>query len=127
MNFWYNPMNTFIMFSNAHIAVLLIVSMLIIIFIYYKSALIPYRKPLRIIFGITLLTSHVLLTIWYITTGNWSVKSALPLELCSISAIAVGITSLTTNNRMMALLYFFQCVIVLPGRRPDREFRRKPA
>lgn len=106
MDFWYNPANKFMMFSGAHIAMLLTAFTLIAMLIHYKSALMAYRKPLRITIGITLLSSHALLTIWYITTGNWTVTHALPLELCSISAIACGIMCLSASRRLTSIFYF---------------------
>src|SRR5699024_12436706 len=44
--------------------------------------------------------------IWYVLTGTWSVQQALPIELCSIASLAVGIMLLTKNRFLFETFYF---------------------
>src|SRR5699024_6634853 len=55
--------------------------------------------------------SRLNLDIWYVLTGTWSVQQALPIELCSITSLAVGIMLLTKNRFLFETFYF----IVIAG------------
>src|SRR5690625_7502091 len=77
----------------------------IVIFI-FRFQLKPYRKQIRLFIGTLLILSRLSLNIWYVLTGTWSVQHALPIELCSIASLAVGIMLLTKNRFLFETFYF---------------------
>lgn len=94
------------MFGPMHIIMLIIATTALFTLFRYQQQLRPYRKEIRIIMGATILISHVALTNWYLSTDNWTTRASLPLELCSISAIIIGIIALARNIKMIRFFYF---------------------
>lgn len=107
MQLWfYNPESNFQMWDMIHIVtILFIVAMIFSLFIFKKSLLL-YRAKIRITVGWTLIISRLSLDFWYISTEQWSLKSSLPLELCSIASIMCGIMLLTKNRNLFEMFYF---------------------
>lgn len=118
MQLWfYNPENHFHMWDIVHIVTILFIITSLISLFTFKKFLYPYRDKIRITIGWTLIISRLSLDIWYISTEQWSLKSSLPLELCSIASIMCAIMLLTKNRHLFEVFYFialagaFQAVI----------------
>src|SRR5699024_2068648 len=82
-----------------------VLTIMFILFI-FRFQLKPYRKQIRLFIGTLLILSRLNLDIWYVLTGTWSVQQALPIELCSIASLAVGIMLLTKNRFLFETFYF---------------------
>lgn len=105
-NWFYNPTISFHMWDLTHVITVGIALIFIFILFAYRSALLPYRKTIRIATGCTLIASRISLDIWYITTGEWSFQSSLPLELCSIASLICGVM-LLINSRFLCEIFYF--------------------
>src|SRR5690625_4015893 len=107
MSSWfYNPDHTFQMGGIDHLFALLIFVIIVIILFSNRNKLLSHRRKIRLIIGWTLILSRITLDIWYISTGQWTVTSSLPLELCSIASIMCGIMLLTKNRFLFEVFYF---------------------
>lgn len=107
MQLWfYNPESNFHMWDMIHITTMLLIIACIFALFIFKDFLRPYRDKIRIAVGWTLIASRLSLDFWYISTDQWSVKSSLPLELCSIASIMCGIMLLTRNKHLFEVFYF---------------------
>lgn len=107
MQAWlYNPDNNFQMWDVIHIATILFIILNISALFIFKNFLRTYREKIRVTIGWTLIISRLSLDIWYISTGQWSLKSSLPLELCSIASLMCGIMLLTKNKHLFEIFYF---------------------
>ncbi|MBS4200915.1 TIGR02206 family membrane protein [Bacillus sp. FJAT-49732] len=92
---------TFVMFSTAHIASIIVSFLSLSLLFIFKKRLIIHSKKLILIerlFALSLLVMEVLYHIWLIRIGRWSLIDSLPLELCSIS-LMVAIILLWTGNK----------------------------
>ncbi|HLR64607.1 MAG TPA: TIGR02206 family membrane protein [Pseudogracilibacillus sp.] len=107
MTFWYNPTNRFMMFSSEHYTMLISCLILLGIVFLFRKKLSHYRLQINYVFGAYFLISNLLLVIWYVTTDNWSWKHSLPIELCTISALLVGLICLSGKTKLMPYVYFF--------------------
>lgn len=105
--FWYNPDDRFTMFSAEHVIVLVIALILCALLFIFRKPLMKYRRKLVFSIGLYFLMSNILLLIWYVTTDNWSVKSSLPLELCTIAALILGALSVSGKISGIPYVYFF--------------------
>lgn len=107
MSKWfYDPEEQFYMWDIAHLITILVIIILISLLFIYRKPLFPYRKKIRITVGLSLIMSRISLDVWYMATGQWSTKSSLPLELCSIASIACAIMLLTKNRSLFEIFYF---------------------
>src|SRR5699024_19326 len=83
------------------------IGILLIVSLYLgRHFLHPYRKMIRIIVGCMLIGSRITLDIWYVMTGEWSLHTSLPLELCSIASLVCGIM-LLINSRFLCEIFYF--------------------
>lgn len=107
MRLWfYNPDSSFHMWDTTHIMTITFAVAIIFALFIFRRSLLPYRNVIRITAGWTLIISRLSLDFWYISTGQWSVGSSLPLELCSIASIVSGIMLLTKNRHLFEVFYF---------------------
>lgn len=107
MQLWfYNPENNFHMWDMIHIVTILFIVVCISALFTFKKFLRPHREKIRITIGWILIISRLSLDFWYISTSQWSLKSSLPLELCSIASIMCGIMLLTKNKHLFEIFYF---------------------
>jgi len=120
---FYNPNSNFQMWGMTHIVTIIFIIVCLFALFVFKKTLIPYRRKIRITVGWTLIISRLSLDIWYISTDQWSVKSSLPFELCSIASIMCAIMLLTKNKSLFEVFYFialagaFQAIVT-----PDLNF-----
>ena len=105
-NWFYNPQETFNMWDLTHVLTIMFILFIYIVIFIFRFQLKPYRKQIRLFIGTLLILSRLNLDIWYVLTGTWSVQQALPIELCSIASLAVGIMLLTKNRFLFETFYF---------------------
>src|SRR5699024_5190833 len=79
-----------------------------IVFLFRKK-LSHYRLQINYVFGAYFLISNLLLVIWYVTTDNWSWKHSLPIELCTIFSLLVGLICLLCKTNFILYLCIFYC------------------
>jgi len=120
---FYNPNSNFQMWGMTHIVTIIFIIVCLFALFVFKKTLLPYRRKIRITVGWTLIISRLSLDIWYLSTSQWSVKSSLPFELCSIASIMCAIMLLTKNKSLFEVFYFialagaFQAIVT-----PDLNF-----
>src|SRR5699024_10649479 len=113
----------FQMWDMTHLITIVFALTIILALFVFRKSLYPYRNTIRITVGWLLMISRLSLDFWYISTGQWSLKSSLPFELCSIASIMCGIMLLTKNRSLFEVFYFialagaFQAIIT-----PDLNF-----
>ena len=103
---FYNPDSNFYMWSTIHLITIFIIFVVIISLFYFREFLQPHRHMIRITMGWTLIFSRLSLDFWYITTGQWSLQTSLPFELCSIASILCAIMLFTKNRHLFEIFYF---------------------
>src|SRR5699024_2244765 len=96
----------FQMWDMTHLITIVFALTIILALFVFRKSLYPYRNTIRITVGWLLMISRLSLDIWYISTDQWSVKSSLPLELCSIASIMCAIMLLTKNKSLFEVFYF---------------------
>lgn len=97
--------SSFIMFSVAHIAVIVVLCMaIVLLFIGRKKS--PVSQKYERIFALSLLVMEVLYHVWMMTTGRWTLASSLPLELCSISLLVTIVLLWTGNKHLIDFVFF---------------------
>lgn len=107
MHLWfYNPDSNFQMWDMTHIITIALALTITVALFAFRKTLYPYRRTIRITVGSALIISRLSLDFWYVSTGQWTLKSSLPLELCSIASILCGIMLLTKNRHLFEVFYF---------------------
>ena len=100
---------SFVMFSLAHIAAVIALSILIITLFSMKNKWsiqsIRSRRFERL-FALSLLVMEVLYHVWLLQTGRWNLANSLPLELCSISLVITIILLWTGNKHAYDLVFY---------------------
>src|SRR5690625_866263 len=102
----YNPTIPFHMWKTTHLLTILFIGLIVLSFYLFKGQLKPHRNFIRISVGWTLILSRLSLDIWYVITDQWSVRTSLPLELCSIASLICGLMLLTKNRHLLEIFYF---------------------
>src|SRR5690625_23188 len=105
-NWYYNPNITFHMWTFEHFFTVFLILVLILSLFLFKEKLYKYRRIIRLTVGWGLIVSRISLDYWYVTTGEWTLTSSLPLELCSIASLICGIMLLTKNRLLFEVFYF---------------------
>lgn len=103
---FYDPDMPFVIWQTTHIITIIIIFLIVLFLFVFRKQLMPYRRLIRIGIGLALFLSRLSLDIWYIMTDQWSIRSSLPLELCSIASLVCGIMLLTKNRHLFEILYF---------------------
>jgi len=67
----------------------------------------PARTYLRLALAILLILQEVLLQLWELGAGIWSVDNSLPLQLCSLSLILTSLMLLTRSAGLYQVVYFW--------------------
>ncbi len=106
VEWFYNPMEQFQMWDLTHLLTIALIIVLYIFIFIYRHRLGAYRKQIRLTIGITIILSRISLDIWYVTTDTWNLQHALPIELCSIASLAVGVMLLTKSRFLFETFYF---------------------
>lgn len=106
LNWFYNPQEIFTMWDFTHILTIILILFIYLAIYIFRFQLQAYRKQIRLFIGTLLILSRLSLDIWYMLTGTWSLNHALPIELCSIASLAVGVMLLTKNHFLFETFYF---------------------
>lgn len=98
----------FVLFSNEHMAALLIgIVVLIVTFLFREQLRVQPVKNL-VMYGLAgiLISCEILLHIWYITSDRWAIHFSLPLQLCSMAIILSAVMLLTRSYALYEFNYF---------------------
>ena len=96
------------MFSTSHIAaVLVILGVCILMYVLKSEIRGKGTKKFRLSLAAILIFQEVSFQIWSITTGLWSVKYTLPLQLCSITTILTAVLLVTKSKKLYEVIYFW--------------------
>ena len=98
----------FKLFSIPHIITLFLITVSIIfILLLLKDRTEKIRFKFRLIIGISAIVLQYLYLIWLIVNDIFSIKTSLPLQICSISLILVFFANITKNKFIINMLYFW--------------------
>ncbi|NUU78474.1 YwaF family protein [Paenibacillus xylanilyticus] len=109
---WLDPYDAepFIMFSNPHLWAMGSSAMMIILLFLFRNRLRTWpertRRVMRIALAVFMLGCEVVLQFWYVYGGVWSVRTSLPLELCSLSLLLSAVLLLTRSRLLHSSLLF---------------------
>ncbi|TCP27073.1 putative integral membrane protein (TIGR02206 family) [Scopulibacillus darangshiensis] len=98
----------FHLFSKEHLITLLIIGLLGVMLLIFR-VLLRHRglgECIRYLLAFLLLATEVCLQIWYVSSGAWSVRYALPLQLSDITVLLTIIMLLTRSANLFKFLYF---------------------
>ncbi|MFA9557054.1 TIGR02206 family membrane protein [Evansella sp. AB-rgal1] len=91
--------------SYAHIFILLLFGVCVIWMYLHRQK--SYMIKVRWVLLAILLLSEILLLIWTISNNMWTVRSNLPLNLCTISIYLSAFMLITRSYRVFEIIYFF--------------------
>lgn len=91
--------------SSAHVLILLFFCISVIWMYLHRHK--HYMLRIRWILLAILLLSEIGLLIWTLSNNMWSVRSNLPLNLCTISIYLSAFMLITRSYRVFEILYFF--------------------
>jgi hypothetical integral membrane protein (TIGR02206 family) len=109
---WLDPYDAelFILFSTSHIVTISGIAVLIVLLFMLRHRLRLWseraRRTLRIILACIMFGSEIVLQLWYIYGGVWTLQTSLPLELCSLSLLLSGVLLLTRSRWLHSALLF---------------------
>jgi len=103
------PVEGFEMFSTSHAFVLTFIMIIGCGLYYFRNSLreSPHNNIIRIVMAVLLLSTEVVLQIWCLSTGVWSVYHSLPLHLCSMAVILCPVMLVTKKYSLYEVLYFW--------------------
>ena len=109
---WLDPYDVrlFIMFSNPHMWAMACTAIVIILLYLLRNKLRAWpertRRVLRMSLAFFMIGCEVLLQLWYVYGGVWSVRTSLPLELCSLSLLLSAVLLLTRSRLLFSGVFF---------------------
>ncbi|WP_336759182.1 YwaF family protein [Paenibacillus sp. USHLN196] len=109
---WLDPYDAelFILFSTSHIVTISGIAVLIVLLFLLRHRLRLWseraRRTLRIVLACIMFGCEIVLQLWYIYGGIWSLQTSLPLELCSLSLLLSGVLLLTRCRWLHSALLF---------------------
>lgn len=97
------------MFSTPHLAAISAIVLLCILLIVFKGSLQNGRFKLgfRYFMAAFIMIQQILLYVWYVRTGEWSISWTLPIQLCDISIFLSAFALVKKNFYIYELLYFW--------------------
>ena len=104
-----NDNSVFPLFSTGHMIALFVIVGIIVAMAVYAPKLreTVIRKRVARIIGITLFLQQFLMYLWYITSGNFTIKESLPLYACRISAILCIAMMFNEKYSIFEIVYFW--------------------
>ncbi|WP_458125575.1 YwaF family protein [Paenibacillus sp. Z3-2] len=109
---WLDPYDAepFILFSTSHIVTISGIAVLILLLFILRHQLRLWseraRHTLRIVIACIMFGCEIVLQLWYIYGGVWTLQTSLPLELCSLSLLLSGVLLLTRSRWLHSALLF---------------------
>ncbi len=101
---WTGP--AFEMFGPPHVAALLIIILLNIGLLRFKSTTEEARRRLRWTLAVILWANEVGWHIWNYAVGLWDIQTMLPLHLCSLLVWGGALALVTRNYSVYEFMYF---------------------
>ena len=94
--------------SDSHVYALLGISFTLTLVLWYAIYLNDHEKRRRLRIGIAsfMILVEISWHVWAVSVGVWHVNHALPLHLCSVSAILSIFMLINRNYNIFELLYF---------------------
>ncbi|MDP9700705.1 putative integral membrane protein (TIGR02206 family) [Paenibacillus intestini] len=109
---WLDPYDAepFAAFSTSHIASMIIIFVLVILLFLFRHRLrfMSERSSRTVRIGLAgfMVSCEIVLQIWYVYGGIWSLQTSLPLELCSLSLLLSALLLLTRQKWLFSALLF---------------------
>jgi hypothetical integral membrane protein (TIGR02206 family) len=102
---WNGP--PFQLFGGPHLGALLVVVLLNVVLVWrFRGAPEGTRTRVRWILVAAMWTQELCWHLWNAIIGRWSIRTMLPLHLCSAMVWTSGILLLTRSRRLYPLVYF---------------------
>jgi hypothetical integral membrane protein (TIGR02206 family) len=110
------PGESFSLGCTSHLVTLAVLALLVASFPLLRG---PRREALRTAFRYTaaglLIAVEALLHLWAYTNGEWTVRTMLPLQLCSVSQYLGAVMLLTRSERLYQYVYYTAIAGALPA------------
>ena len=109
---WLDPYDAapFMAFSTSHIVSMIIIVLLVLLLFLFRHSLRKLSERssrlLRIGLASMMIGSEIVLQLWYVYGGIWSLQTSLPLELCSLTLLLSALLLLTRTRWLYSALLF---------------------
>jgi hypothetical integral membrane protein (TIGR02206 family) len=112
-----SPLRRFRLFSPSHLAGIGAFAAVNILIALFSSRIrgTPLDTALRFGIGAILYVNEILLSVWRLRHGMWSVKTSLPFHLCGVSVVLCPIMLGTESYTLFELTYFWAMGGALQG------------
>lgn len=99
--------SAFVLFGPAHLGALAVAIALNLLLVRrFRGAPQPTRRRMRWILVAAMWTHEIVWHLWNVATGQWTLRTMLPLHLCSAMVWISGVLLLTSSRRLYPLVYF---------------------
>lgn len=95
----------FAIFDTAHIGALLVIFLLNIFLLRYRSKDESVRRKVRVTMAVIMWVNEGLWHLWNIVNGTWSIQEHLPLHACSVLIWLAGFMLIKKNYRIYEFVY----------------------
>lgn len=109
---WLDPYDAepFMLFSTSHLWAISLIAALIISMFLFRNWLCSLsshkRRAIRMTMACVMFGCEIVLQLWYVYGGVWSLQTSLPLELCSLSLLLSALLLLTRSRLLHSALLF---------------------
>ncbi|MBB6023170.1 putative integral membrane protein (TIGR02206 family) [Paenibacillus sp. JGP012] len=109
---WLDPYDAapFMAFSTSHIISMIIIALLVLLLFLFRHSLRKLSERssrlLRVGLASMMIGSEIVLQLWYVYGGVWSLQTSLPLELCSLTLLLSALLLLTRTRWLYSALLF---------------------
>jgi hypothetical integral membrane protein (TIGR02206 family) len=93
--------------SPSHLAVLAIFVLFVVAMLAWRSPTDAARNRMRWALAIIMVGSDLGWHVWYLMTGQWSIASMLPLQLCALTTYLCAAMLVTRSYFLYELVYFY--------------------
>lgn len=109
---WLDPYDAapFIAFSTSHMISIIIIAALVLLLFLFRHSLrrLSERSSrlMRIALAALMIGCEIVLQLWYVYGGIWSLQTSLPLELCSLTLLLSALLLLTRTRWLYSAVLF---------------------
>lgn len=96
----------FVLFDSVHLITLLLIALLNIFLIRLRRSSADTRRKIRYSMAAILWLNEIGWHIWHLYWGEWTIKTMLPLHLCSVLVWVGALGLVTKNYSIYEYLYF---------------------
>ena len=107
LNFWSQNVPYIRVFDFHHNLYIGLMLLLLILLVKFNEEIIRKQKQIRLLILFILIVQQVALYSWYIFETGFDIGESLPLHISRISSILCLIYLLTTNKKVMDVLFYF--------------------